>query len=148
MVNQSGSEFEAVVSRLGHLLKTSKDADIHRFLGMSQSSYSNRKKRGTIPYEEIIHACIRQGFSLDYVLAARDPYDTSRVAPISTDFAIGFMMNEGGTSERKAGKAFRGIYAHLVSDEGNLTHQRISDAVGAVNQVLCAQQEDQDSFPV
>lgn len=142
MINQANGEFEAVVRRLGQLLKTNKDADVYRFLGMSQSSYSNRKKRGTIPYEEIIQACVRQGFSLDYVLAARDPHDTSGEAPISADFAIGFMMNEGGTSERKAGKAFRGIYAHLVNDEGVLTHQRISDAVGAVNQVLCGQKGD------
>lgn len=135
MDNKAGSDFEAVAIRLGQLIKSSKDADIHRFLGMSQSSYSNRKKRGTIPYDEIVSACIRDGLSLDYVLAGRDR-DCKKPEPISPELAIGLIMGKGGNLERNAGKALLGILMQLGKEQGDLTPQRIVDAVGVANQIL------------
>ncbi|CUS48730.1 MAG: Bacteriophage CI repressor helix-turn-helix domain [Idiomarinaceae bacterium HL-53] len=65
-INNTGQiDLETVMRRLAILSKKEKHKDILDWLGVSGSSYTNWKYRGTIPYKAICEALLARGISLD-----------------------------------------------------------------------------------
>lgn len=66
------SYFEEVMDRLKEKLGVQEDKDIiELFDGMSASAYSQRKRKGSVPYEDIINVCRDRGISIDYVIKGK-----------------------------------------------------------------------------
>lgn len=54
------------MKRLGMVAGETRIAGILRWMGASASSYSNWRRRGTIPYKTIVNALLRRRLSLDW----------------------------------------------------------------------------------
>lgn len=80
-------DFEAVIGRLKEALGKDKDAEVADVLGMSRQSFSNRKKIGSIPYEEIVSRAAIEDLDLVYVFTgARAPRGGLAVAQESANY--------------------------------------------------------------
>ncbi|MEW5833005.1 MAG: LexA family transcriptional regulator [Campylobacterota bacterium] len=66
------SYFNDVMDRLKEKLGVEEDKDIiELFDGMSASAFSQRKRKGSVPYEDIINVCRDRGISIDYVIKGK-----------------------------------------------------------------------------
>lgn len=66
------SYFNEVMDRLKEKLGVEEDKDIiELFDGMSASAFSQRKRKGSVPYEDIINVCRDRGISIDYVIKGK-----------------------------------------------------------------------------
>jgi hypothetical protein len=68
------------MKRLGLLAEETRTAGILRWMGASASSYSNWRRRGTIPYKTIVNALLRRRLSLDWFFS---PYMRLELPPVS-----------------------------------------------------------------
>lgn len=69
------------MERLGHLAGETKVAAILRWMGVSSSSYSNWRRRGTIPYKTLVSTLLDHHISLDWFFA---PYTRLEI-PVFAD---------------------------------------------------------------
>lgn len=74
-------EFEAVLGRIKQALQLSTDAQVAELIGMSPSGLGNRKRSGSIPFENICRACAARGVNIDWVL-------TGIGAPLKTELIL------------------------------------------------------------
>ncbi|RUO34524.1 hypothetical protein CWE14_00490 [Aliidiomarina soli] len=72
------------MERLSRLSGESKPAAILRWMGVSASSYSNWKRRGTIPYKTLVNVLIERRISLNWFFA---PYAKLEV-PVIRDATL------------------------------------------------------------
>ncbi|OFJ46418.1 hypothetical protein BA896_021950 [Janthinobacterium lividum] len=61
------NKFEEVISRAKSALKVQADSEIAAILGMSASAFSNRKIKGTLPYERLTNALSTRNVDLRWV---------------------------------------------------------------------------------
>lgn len=67
--------FDAVAERLKQAFKVRTDGELAGLLGISVTSYSNRKRSGSIPFEEICRAFITRRMNINWVLTGEgSPY--------------------------------------------------------------------------
>lgn len=59
--------FNDIMERLKLLLKVHSDTAIAEMLEISQSTFAERKKRKSIPYDRIIALCDKKGISVDWL---------------------------------------------------------------------------------
>lgn len=59
--------FNRVIDRVRVLFSLKNDAEVADALGMKPNAFANRKKSGSVPYEEIIAAAASKGISLDAI---------------------------------------------------------------------------------
>lgn len=59
--------FIEIMERLKYRLKVHSDTALAELLDMSQSTFAERKKRGSIPYDKIIALCDRKKLSSDWL---------------------------------------------------------------------------------
>lgn len=64
----SKRDFEKIILRLKSAKNIRYDIDVAELLGMTQSAFAERKRRNSIPYEEIIRVCEEEGISFDWLL--------------------------------------------------------------------------------
>lgn len=69
------------MERLGRLAGETRVAAILRWMGVSSSSYSNWRRRGTIPYKTLVNTLLNHRISLDWFFA---PYTRLEI-PVLTD---------------------------------------------------------------
>lgn len=67
------------MKRLGLVAGETRIAGILRWMGASASSYSNWRRRGTIPYKTIVNALLRRRLSLDWFFS---PYMRLELPPV------------------------------------------------------------------
>lgn len=70
--------FSDALSRLKYLLHVSKDGEVAEALGFSKTAFSERKKRGSFPADELRALAQRRpdlGIDVDYVLTGEPPPD-------------------------------------------------------------------------
>lgn len=75
---------DVYMERMGRLVGDNTPAAILRWMGVSPASYSNWKRRGTIPYAAMVNALLRHGVSLNWFFA---PYQKLEV-PIIRDSSL------------------------------------------------------------
>lgn len=63
--------FSEVIGRLKQKLGYTDDKQLSDLMGISQATFSERRKRESIPYERIIEICRKQNISMDYLLTGR-----------------------------------------------------------------------------
>jgi len=63
-----GSDFLSIINRISDLLHLRFDSEVADFLGMKKSNFSQRKRRNTVPYDEIKRLCEEKNLSLEYIL--------------------------------------------------------------------------------
>ena len=61
-------DFDAVLDRIKQTMQFSTDAQVAEFIGLSPSGLGNRKRSGSIPFENICKACAARGVNIDWVL--------------------------------------------------------------------------------
>ena len=61
-------EFEDITGRIKSLCGFKTDRELATALEMSPSSFHNRKKANSVPYEAVFKLCVEKGLSLDQVL--------------------------------------------------------------------------------
>ena len=61
-------QFIDIEDRIKHIKRLHTDEDVAKWIGLKKSNYSRRKKRGSIPYDEIKKVCNREKIPPDYVL--------------------------------------------------------------------------------
>lgn len=66
-------EWGAVVARLRAMLDVRSEAAVARALGFASNAWANRKKSGSLPWDQIITLCLERGISVDYLLTGREP---------------------------------------------------------------------------
>ncbi len=66
-------EFIEIIERIKAEIGSKNDYDVAEALDMKQNAFSLRKKRGSIPYEEIISFCDKINLSYDWVLCGIGP---------------------------------------------------------------------------
>jgi len=59
--------FINIMDRLKYLLKVHSDSALAEMLALSQSTFAERKKRNSIPYDKIISLCEKRGLSTDWL---------------------------------------------------------------------------------
>lgn len=70
--NYRSLSFVEVADIIGNISGCSKDVEKAEVLGLSQSDYSNRKKRGAIPYAKIIEWALENNYDLNLIFTDRD----------------------------------------------------------------------------
>lgn len=65
-------DFEAVLGRIKQAMHFTTDAQVADFIGMSPSGLGNRKRAGSIPFENICTACASRGVNIEWVLTGDD----------------------------------------------------------------------------
>ena len=65
--------FIEIINRIKEVLDTQKDNIVAEALGMKATTLALRKKRGSIPYEEIFTFCNGKKISMDWILTAKGP---------------------------------------------------------------------------
>ncbi len=81
--------FEIVLGRLKKALGLQTDAALHGLLGMSSSRYANRKRSGSIPYEQVLALCSSRNVNLNWLFYGEGPtFHDGRMAesPAVVDF--------------------------------------------------------------
>ncbi len=66
-------EFIKIIERIKAEIESKNDYDVAEALDMKQNAFSLRKKRGSIPYEEIISFCDKINLSYDWILRGIRP---------------------------------------------------------------------------
>ncbi|EKD55732.1 MAG: hypothetical protein ACD_59C00053G0004 [uncultured bacterium] len=62
-----------ITSLLQEKYNLKSETKVAQALGMTQQTFSAYKKRGTIPYQEIIAFCHKKKLSLDWIFLGREP---------------------------------------------------------------------------
>jgi hypothetical protein len=65
--------FEEVVSRLKLAVNINNDADLASRMGMKPNTFSNRKKAGSLPYEEIIRLADSENVNINWLFSGQGP---------------------------------------------------------------------------
>lgn len=81
--------FEIVIGRLKKALGLQTDAALHSLLEMSSSRYANRKRSGSIPYEQVLALCSSRNVNLNWLFYGEGPtFHDGRMAesPAVIDF--------------------------------------------------------------
>ncbi len=64
-------EFEKIIERIKSFKGLRYDIDVAELLGMTQSAFAERKRRNSVPYEELIEFCDNEGVPYDWLLEGR-----------------------------------------------------------------------------
>jgi hypothetical protein len=65
--------FEEVISRLKIAINISNDADLAGRMEMKPNTFSNRKKAGSLPYEEIIRLADSESVNINWLFSGEGP---------------------------------------------------------------------------
>jgi hypothetical protein len=106
-------DFEAVLDRVKQAMQFDTDAQVAEFIGMSPSGLGNRKRSGSIPFENICKACASRCVNLEWVLTGSGPQDRvmavySRLDPYELDLmseitrAVWIALEDEGFAENDA----------------------------------------------
>lgn len=68
--NTNRDFFNSVIDRLRVALALKNDAEIAEAIGLKANAFANRKKSGSIPYEEIVNIALSRGLNLDEIFSA------------------------------------------------------------------------------
>jgi len=60
--------YSAIMERFKEIANLSKDSEVAEALGLSPQALSDRKRRSSVPYEQIVDYCREHGLDLNYVL--------------------------------------------------------------------------------
>ena len=66
-------DFDPVIGRLKAALGLKTDAALHDLLGMSSSRYANRKRSGSIPFDQVIALCNSRNVNLNWLFYGEGP---------------------------------------------------------------------------
>ncbi|RXJ98381.1 hypothetical protein CRU98_10100 [Arcobacter sp. CECT 8986] len=64
--------FQEIMDKFKKTLNIKSDSEIAEKLDISRQNYSDRKKRNSIPYEEIIKLCKKEKINIDNILNNKD----------------------------------------------------------------------------
>lgn len=64
---ESELNFSAIMERLKQATRTSKDKEVAEMLGLSITSFSNRKRTSAVPFEEICKAAITRKLNINWL---------------------------------------------------------------------------------
>ncbi|WP_454671468.1 hypothetical protein [Aliidiomarina sp. Khilg15.8] len=76
------------MKRLGMVAGETRIAGILRWMGASTSSYSNWRRRGTIPYKSIVNALLRRRLSLDWFFSPYMRLELPQVSDINVNESL------------------------------------------------------------
>ncbi len=62
-----------IIDRIKEFKNLQSDTAVAKALGISQSTFAERKKRGTIPYSELINFADKEHLNLDWLLTGMGP---------------------------------------------------------------------------
>jgi hypothetical protein len=120
--------FNEIANRIMRLEDIENEGDLAAALGMAQSTFSERKKRGSIPFREIVSLCEKKEYNLHYVVFGKtrsksmlkglaaaenietyglddDEYQIIELWRGATDFARGEAKGRLEASQKKANKS-------------------------------------------
>jgi SOS-response transcriptional repressor LexA len=75
-------KFEHVMQRLKDKIGLDSDAAMSRLLKMTPPAYTERKRRESIPYDQIVGLCRDRGISMDYLITGHAEEFSGTVVPI------------------------------------------------------------------
>jgi hypothetical protein len=107
-------DYEAVLDRIKQAMQFSTDAQVAEFIGMSPSGLGNRKRSGSIPFENICKACASRGVNIDWILTGTGaqfktelqlssravPYDANLMGEVAG--AVWAALEDEGFAERES----------------------------------------------
>lgn len=67
-IDYQKTHFSPVIDKIKSLKNVTFDSEVAKVLGIEQSTFSERRKRHSIPYKEIIDFAIKEKISLDWLL--------------------------------------------------------------------------------
>ena len=65
---EKATEFETIMNKFKKLLNLKNDTAIAEKLGINRASYSERKQRNRIPYENLINICKKEKININKLL--------------------------------------------------------------------------------
>lgn len=65
--------FDAVMGRLKAALELKTDAALYELFGISSGDYANRKRRGSIPFQQIIALSLSRNVSINWLFSGSGP---------------------------------------------------------------------------
>jgi hypothetical protein len=65
--------FDTIIDRIKAYKNLRYDIDVAELLGMTQSAFAERKRRNSIPYEEVMSFCEREGIPYGWIIDGRGP---------------------------------------------------------------------------
>jgi Bacteriophage CI repressor helix-turn-helix domain. len=63
--------FDDIIPRLKTAINVSNDADLAGRMGMKPNTFSNRKKSGSLPYEEIIRIADSENVNINWIFSGQ-----------------------------------------------------------------------------
>lgn len=60
--------FDEIFNRLKNKLNIKSDKEMYEYMGVMQGTFTNWRRRETIPYKEINTICIKEKFDVNYIL--------------------------------------------------------------------------------
>lgn len=60
--------FDEIFNRIKNELRFSTDREMYEYMGIIQGTFTNWRRRNSIPYEEINTICINNNLDLNYIL--------------------------------------------------------------------------------
>lgn len=70
--------FQEIMDRIKRYKGLKSDNAVAKILNLSRSAFSERKKRGSIPYEELAIFCEQEGISFDWLFTGEGPIERTK----------------------------------------------------------------------
>lgn len=95
-------DFDSTMQRFRDALGAKNFAEAGRAIGLSTSAYANRKRAGSIPYEQIVATALERGIDLNWLFGGR-PLDINHAPPAAPTDQLATIATElQRTNERLA----------------------------------------------
>ena len=62
------ADFISIIDRIKNLKNLKTDSSVAECLNLNQSAFAERKRKGSIPYEELIAFCLKESVSIYWIL--------------------------------------------------------------------------------
>nr|WP_300306950.1 S24 family peptidase [Halomonas sp.] len=62
---------DEVITRLKMATNTKSDSELSAFFGWSKTAMTNKRQRGSVPYDEAVQVSVTQGISLDWLILGK-----------------------------------------------------------------------------
>jgi hypothetical protein len=70
--------FEEIIIKLKKELNLTTDKELYEYMGIMQGTFTNWRRRNSIPYEQIITICFNEKLDLNYIFSNKELEKTSK----------------------------------------------------------------------
>ena len=86
---------DEVITRLKIATNTRSDSELSAFFGWSKTAMTNKRQRGSVPYDECVKVALSTGLSLDWLVLGKGEAPAGHVAAVQDSAAGAYRVDDG-----------------------------------------------------